>query len=83
MRVWIEHPELPGRRVQVADQAVPHYRASGWVVTDAPPKPKKLPDDEKSPAAKRTPAAGEAPSENKTENEPESPKPRRRTTKED
>jgi hypothetical protein len=77
---WIEHPDLPGRRVEVPDIAVPHYRASGWQVTEAPPKPPKLPrGDEPQPAPARTPAAGVA--DDKTE--PESPKPRRRTTKED
>lgn len=80
MSTWIEHPDLPGRRVEVPDISVPHYRASGWRVTEAPPKPPKLPrGDEVQPTPAKTPAPEVA--ADKTE--PESPKPRRRTTKED
>lgn len=88
MSAWIEHPDLPGQRVEVADQSVPHYRAAGWQVTDAPPKPEKLPADD----AKTSPIPAENQSEEsqstpadeaESKTEPESPKPRRRTTKED
>jgi hypothetical protein len=85
MSTWIEHPDLPGQPVEVPDIAVPHYRASGWQVTEAPPKPPKLPREDKpadtQPApAKTPPAPGPEAAEDKTETE--SPKPRRRTSKE-
>jgi len=83
---WIEHPDLPGRKVEVADLSVPHYRAAGWQVVEAPAKPKKpSKDDERAPDEGASAAAEEAPSdasEAKTESEP--PKSRRRThSKED
>lgn len=83
---WIKHPDLPGQRVEVPDGAVPHYRASGWVVTEAPQKPKKLPADDGETGAPNDAlaATGEsAADETESKTETESPKPRRRTTKED
>jgi hypothetical protein len=84
MSTWIEHPDLPGRRVEVPDISVPHYRASGWRVTEAPPKVPKLPREGEPAGAQQAPATtipAPEPAGDKTETE--SPKPRRRTTKED
>lgn len=83
---WIEHPTMPGRVIEVPELSVPHHRAAGWQVVEAPAKPRKQSKgDEKSPDDGISAEAEEAPSdasEAKTESEP--PKSRRRTpSKED
>jgi hypothetical protein len=92
---WIKHPDLPGQPVEVPDLAVPHYRAAGWEITEAPPKPKKLAaksaaaDDKleasepSSGAPQSAPSADGESADDKTDTETESPRTRRRTTKED
>lgn len=83
---WIEHPTMPGRLVEVSELSVPHHRAAGWQVVEAPVKPKKASKGGETPSsddssAKPEEASGEA-DEPKTE--PDPPKSRRRTpSKED
>ncbi|WP_435643362.1 hypothetical protein ACR9VJ_18110 [Streptomyces sp. H49] len=39
-RVTMRHPDLE-QQIEVPEASVPHYRASGWQVADAPTEPKK------------------------------------------
>lgn len=83
MSAWIRHPDLPGRRVEVPEGSVPHYRASGWVLAEAPPKFRRAkPEESAAPAKTTAPDAEAAPVVADSKTDPESPKPRRRTTKE-
>lgn len=70
----MKHPELPdGQLIEVDDLSVPHYRAAGWVVTDAPPPaPRPHSDDTEAPpegvasvpeSAPQAPKARRAPKE--------------------
>jgi hypothetical protein len=54
-RVYLEHPDLPGQGLRVREQAVPTYRASGWVPADEPaPEPAAEPAEDK-PRRRRAP----------------------------
>lgn len=80
----MRHPGLPAVQViEVEERLVPGHRASGWVVTDPPPKPQPEPEAEPETAPG---AGGDVPVasvEEKTEQPaPEKPS-RRRTPKED
>jgi len=67
--VWMRHPDLPDDQlIRVDEVSVPHHRAAGWVVADAPEPPK--------PVSEETPGAGASVSV------PASEKPRRRAPKE-
>ena len=75
----MRHPNLPTDQViEVEERLVPGHRASGWVVTDPPPKPQPQPEAVQA-------SGGDVPAgpvEEKTEQPaPEKPS-RRRTTKE-
>lgn len=50
--VRMRHPNLPDEQtITVAERAVPHHRAAGWVVVDDPaPKPQAEPEPASEPA---------------------------------
>lgn len=43
--VWISHPHLGDRKVEVAKESLPHHQRAGWEETEPPPPP-PLPDEE-------------------------------------
>jgi hypothetical protein len=75
--VWISHPHLDDRKVQVPASSLPHHQRAGWEETDPPPPP-PLPvrkDAEETTEAPATAGASALPDE--------SPRGRRTTTKGD
>lgn len=46
--VWLRHPDLPGRIIQVRESGAAMRRAAGWVPT-APPDPEPAAKDEDRP----------------------------------
>ncbi|WP_433445645.1 hypothetical protein [Nonomuraea sp. CA-141351] len=73
--VWITHPNLDGRTIEVSKQSLPHHQRSGWVETDPPPPPQppQRPDLQSS----------EAPANAGASALPQPPKSRRSTSRKD
>lgn len=68
--VWMQHPQLPrDQLIEVPESSVPHHRAAGWQVVDAPPVEPRLP-------------AAPQPSEGSESSAPPTPPKRRRAPKE-
>lgn len=38
-RVRMTHPDLPNQPIDVTEESVPHYQASGWQVAEDTPAP--------------------------------------------
>jgi hypothetical protein len=62
MSAWMRHPDLPqDQLIEVAENAVPHHRAAGWVVTDAPTAPEPQPKTSKHDTAPAEDAGADVP----------------------
>lgn len=46
--VWIAHPKLEGRKVEVPASALPEHQRAGWEETEPPPPP-PLPEPDPDP----------------------------------
>lgn len=46
--VWISHPKLDDRKVEVPASALQHHQRAGWELTDPPPPP-PLPEPDPDP----------------------------------
>ncbi|MCW2767775.1 MAG: hypothetical protein JWO11_3734 [Nocardioides sp.] len=85
--VWIAHPNLGDRKVEVPVSALPHHQRAGWEETDAPPppplpEPDPGPDDD--PPDKTADQTDGAPADAGASSLPdESPRRRRTTTRGD
>ena len=53
--VRLEHPDLPGRVIEVPEEGVPFRRAAGWVFAPdpPPPPPEDDPEDDEKKATPR------------------------------
>lgn len=71
--VWITHPHLAGRKVEVSRSSLSHHQRAGWQETDPPPPPPPTPKTSEAPA---TAGASSLP-------DTKSPRGRRTTTKGD
>lgn len=84
--VWISHPNLDDRKVEVPASALPHHQRAGWVETDAPPPP-PLPEPDpgpgEDPPSENPDQTSGAPADAGASALPESPRRRRASTKED
>lgn len=54
--VWISHPKLGDRKVEVPKESLPQHQRAGWEETDPPPPP-PLPDEEQQPTEDEKPEA--------------------------
>lgn len=60
--VWIAHPNLGERKVEVPKSSLAHHQRAGWDVTDPPPPP-PLPEPDPDPDADPSEKTTEAPAD--------------------